>query len=280
MAGGLAVALLGGGTAWALSSYAAWYTGGALDGITCMTTWHDSFSVDQRSDQYGGPELSTDPVADCGRYAELTGKPPIDDPVAVRYEGAVVVGPRAGMPADAIPLDEWQPPAATPSGSVTPEPPRDVVRDPAKEMELTNSLEDQVDGGNSRCWSAETGQQFARAELDRLGLTDWQVTVRDQEVHEGACAFLFVQDPGTVEVRTHGQDDPARTASGAMAGDLRREITEQCLSLRGAERVVNRVLEEGGHHWPTSAQPDPRATCARVDLVYGGSQQVFLYGPG
>lgn len=41
LAGGLAVALLGGGTAWAYSNYAAWYPGGTLDGFTCLTTWHE-----------------------------------------------------------------------------------------------------------------------------------------------------------------------------------------------------------------------------------------------
>ena len=283
-AGGLAIALVGAGTAWAFSNYTAWYTGGALDGLTCMTTWHDPFTGDQRPDQYGGSELSTDPIADCDRYAELSGKARIVDPVAVRYQEAVVVGPRAGMPADAVPLDDWSP-SVTPSDTASPTPAEspkvvlDPTRDAAKEMELENSLDDRVAGGNRRCWDAESGEQFARDELARLGLADWQTMVREQEPRAGNCAFLFVQEPGLVEVRTHGQDDPATTASTSLANTLRREITEKCLSLSAAEQAVASVLDEGEHHWPTSAQVDPEAACARVDLVYGGSQQVFLYGP-
>ncbi|MCL4722495.1 MAG: hypothetical protein KJ041_11215, partial [Gammaproteobacteria bacterium] len=161
----------------------------------------------------------------------------------------------------------------------TPDADLDPIRDPAKEMELANSLEDRVDGGNSRCWDARTGEQFARDELSRLGLAGWQVTIREQEPRAGECAFLFIRDPGVVEVRTHGQDDPASTASTSFARPLRREITEKCLSLADAEQAVARVLEDGDHHWPTSALPDGEASCTRVDLVYGGSQQVFLYGP-
>lgn len=280
LAGVAAVAMLGGGTAWALSNYTIWYSGGGLTDLTCVTSWHAP-DVDRRDDQYGGPELSTDPIADCERYAELTGKPRIVDPIAVRWDGARVVGPREGRPADAVPIAEWQPPTESPSSSTTPPaPPRDVVRDQAKEMELTSSLEDRVDGGNSRCWDADTGTAFAQAELDRLGLTGWEVTVEDQEILDGDCAFLFVPDPpGTIRVRTHSQDDPASTASTDLASELRREIADKCLSLDEAQQVVDRLLGEDEHHWPTAIQTDPDASCTRVDLVYGGSQQVYLYGP-
>ncbi len=278
LVGALVVALLGGGTAWALSNYAVWYTGGTLDGITCMTTWHDPNTFAQRPDQYGGPVLTADPIADCNRYADLTGKARIEDPVAVRYRDAEVVGPRAGLPADAVSQAE---PGLDPSASSSPSPTTGTrpTRSRARELELENSLEDRVDGGNSQCWDADSGSEFARSELDRLQLSGWKVRIREQKPRAGVCAFVFVQKAGVVEVRTFGQADPHTTVTTSLSTALRNGVTRKCLSLDEAERFVEGLLDESELHWPTASVVDRDAGCTRVDLVYGGSQQVFLYGP-
>jgi hypothetical protein len=155
-----------------------------------------------------------------------------------------------------------------------------VTRNPVAETELEQSLGDLVDGGNSRCWDAASGEAFARAELDRLGLAGWTTRVSEQNPSEGACAFMFVPaTPGEVVIRAHGQTDPKVTDASLPVSALRTRIAQQCLSLGEAEQVVREAIGENVHHWPTSAQLDEGASCTRVDLVVGGSQQVFLHGP-
>ena len=106
----------------------------------------------------------------------------------MRWHDWLVVGPRAGRPADAVPV--------TPS-------------EDARVFELERSFDDYVDGGLSRCLDETTGTRFAHAELDRLGLTGWTVTTREQDHRSGPCALLLVQKPGVVEVRTFFSPNPA-----------------------------------------------------------------------
>lgn len=253
--GGLAVAVFGGGVAWAaLSNFTAWHTGGALDGLTCVTTWHVP-DGDQRDDQYGGSLITDDPIADCHTYAELTGKPRIVDPVATTYRDSLVVGPREGMPADAIPVTNMIDPAV---------------------RELEQSLEDYVDGGRSRCFDTASGEQFVRDELARLGLSGWTIVTAEQEAPEGPCAGLFVSEPGEVHVRGHSAEEPR---DRELVNTLRREIADQCRGLAEAESMVEQILTDEQHYQPTSSRVDAEAQCTRVDLVMGGSLQVFLYGP-
>lgn len=256
LAGAVVVAMLGGGAAWAYSKYAAWFTGGALDVFTCMTSWSAPGDAAHAAEQYGGVPLTTDPIADCDHYADLTGKPRIIDPVAVRWQDWQVVGPRAGMPVEAVPITQ---------------------REDPRIFELENSFDDYVDGGLSTCLDETTGSQLAHSELDRLGLTGWRITTREQDPQAGPCALLLVLEPGVVEVRTFFSPNPVPESSGLIPL-LRSEIAEQCLSLPEAEAIVTDALA-AEHHWASSAQVDPEADCTRVDLTITGSLQVFLYGP-
>lgn len=250
------VAMLGGGAAWAYSNYAAWYTSGPLDGYTCMTTWAAVGDPGHTAEQYGGPAMTTDPVADCDSYADVTGKPRIVDPVAVRWQDSLVVGPRAGLPADAVPIG---------------------TTEDSRVFELEKSLEDYVDGGLSQCFDETTGTAFAHSELDRLGLADWTVKTTEQDAGPGQCALLLVPDPGVIEVRANFYSS-SEFDSSKLIPLLRSKIAEQCLSLPEAKAVVDDALADD-HHWATSTQVDPAAACTRVDLNVGGSIQVFLYGP-
>lgn len=261
--GGLALALVGGGTAYAASTYAEWYQGGALDGLTCMTAWHDP-STGGSGQTYGGPTLSADPVADCAEYARLTGKPAITDPVAARWDGTLVVGPKAGRPAQAEPV--------TPLAGAA------KISAQAR-AELQTSLEDYIDGGLSRCHTLQSGKAFAESELKRLGLSGFRFVVGDQQPPEGKCAMIFDHESEPViDVRGKMGADPADHAP-ALATQLREQVAQKCLSLPEAQKVTATLLETAGHHWPTSTTVDTAASCTRVDLVIGGSTQVFLYGP-
>ncbi|PPK97796.1 hypothetical protein CLV92_103331 [Kineococcus xinjiangensis] len=257
------IAVLGGGVAYA--GYEQWYVGGGAshDGVNCRTEWADPTAM---RDTVGGPELTGDPLADCRRYMELVGRPPIPDPVAFHHQGTLYVAPRSEVPEGAEPL---APPA-----------PEDDAA-----FELEASMQDYVDGPQSRCFSEAETTEFASRELARLGLSGWTVTVVPADNPGGndglPCAVGYA-DPATRQAHVL----PHRAAEEhGVGGDLatlrdtlRERIADQCVGLREAEAIAEEALGVE-HHWPLSAIPDPGASCTRVDLVIGGSIQVTLRGP-
>ncbi|EAP99773.1 hypothetical protein JNB_06379 [Janibacter sp. HTCC2649] len=276
-AGGLAVALVGGGAAYA--GYDKWYAGGGDDGgVNCLTTWVDPQSPDVAKVTSGGPVLSADPIADCQKYQALVGQPSITDPVVFTYGGKTYVTPRDKVPTDA---------GAAP----------EVEADADQRMILRASLGDYVDGGNSKCFGEKEAAAFVTTELARLGLTG--VKVNQQAFEPGAKCASMDYDPPTGEVLIMGSPDgisspsngpmptPSSTSVPSDAGDggmhdvadaLRVGISEKCLSLPEAEAITKQALG-ALHHWPTSAVVDAKAKCTTVDLQVGGSMQVFLRGP-
>lgn len=260
VAGGLALTLLGGGAAYA--SYDNWYQGGGADGVNCLTTWEDP--LDGQPTASGGPALSADPVADCQEYQRLTDGAPISDPVAFSYNGQTFVTPRQQVP-DLEGVSILSAP---------------TIEDD-KLLRLSNSLEDVVDGGRSRCFTTdEAGVAFAKAELERLDMSDVTVTVQDLppiNVGEGKCGwFIPPYDGGGVLFSPGRYDDPLTPKPAAVA--MRHDIAEQCLTLPKAEAAVKKITGTA-HHWPTSSVEDNSLKCTEIDLVIGGSQQVFLRGP-
>jgi hypothetical protein len=264
--GGTLALLVGGGAAYA--GYQDWYgSGGGADGITCSL---DYGPMGQTGDlTSGGPPLTGDPVADCARYQELAGLPPIEDPVAFRDAwNPVVVVPRAQVPADAELLD-----VATAADLAA--------------QELQASLHDLVDGPVTGCPDPATAAAAAQAELDRLALSDWRVEV-STDAGTLECAGVVVDaEQQLLTVVPTGATEPLETlvARGDMVPEvltlrdlLRTRIADTCLDLTAAEAVVAQALGTA-HHWPTSAIEDPEATCTRVDLEVGGSIQVTLRGP-
>ena len=145
--------------------------------------------------------------------------------------------------------------------------------------QLEHSLGDYVDGGQSRCFTATEGRAFAEAELQRLGLTGFEVVVEDQSPPQGGCTLMFLGEGATVEVRGLLADQPPADSNvTVVARQLRDQVADECLSLPEAARVTETILG-AEHRWPTSSVVDPAATCTTVDLVAGGSTQVFLIGP-
>lgn len=274
-AGGLAVALIGGGAAYA--TFEDWYgggggAGGGTGGVSCLGRWVDPLTADEgefAQAATGGPPITGDPVADCQEYQQLTGRPAIPDAVAFTYNGeAIYVTPRSEVPAAGVAL----PPT---SGG------------PA--FELKNAFSDMVDGGNSRCFTADEATAFAKAEVARLGLTDWVIeplATLPGSTSTGTCAWVGL-DPGrdrTVTVVATGGSvnsvpspdvDPSVFV---MRDALREGIATKCLTLPQAQEVAKKVLG-AEHHWPTGSAVDPGAKCATVDMVVGGSTQLFLRGP-
>jgi hypothetical protein len=255
---GLALVLVGGTAAFAVHEMLHTYT----DGYECMQVW----------DPQGVPalsvELTGDPVADCQTTLAAQGLAPLEDPVAFTYDGQVIVTPRLQVPAGATLL--------------VPDPDAAAVR------ELTASSGDWVDGGRAVCRTAQEAAAWESAELVRLGLDGWTVTVDelpadtpDTQRQEFPCAGAWV-DPAarTVEVLAFRAED-VTTGSGdtaAMAAALRAGITDTCVDLTQARALVDEAVG-GGHHWPTTSVVDDTATCARVDMEVGGSILVTVYGP-
>jgi hypothetical protein len=158
-AGALGIMLIGGGAAYA--AYTNWYVGGAADGLTCMTTWQDPLDNDGPQDSTGGPELTGDPVSDCQRYQQLSGKPQIADAAAFTRFGGLYVAPRGQVPAD---------------GQL-------LVPDPAERsatIRLEAALEDWVDGGNSKCFNAAEAVPYLQSEIKLLAMDGWTTKVMQQ----------------------------------------------------------------------------------------------------
>lgn len=264
--GGVLALLAGGGAAYA--GYQDWYgSDGGADGITCSLDYGPQGQTGDLTS--GGPALTGDPVADCARYQELAGLPPIEDPVAFRDAWhPVVVVPRDRVPADAELLE-----VATAADLAA--------------HELEASLHDPVDGPVAACLDATTAAAAAQAELDRLALADWRVEVA-LDAGTGECAAVVVEaEQRLLTVLPTGTVDTMESlvARGDMVPEvlalrdvLRARIADACLDLTAAEAVVAQALGTA-HHWPTSAVEDPGAACTRVDLEVGGSVQVTLHGP-
>lgn len=268
-AGALGVVLLGSGAAYA--AYNQWYVGGSGDGLTCMTTWQDPADSEHALDgSTGGPPLTGDPVADCQRYQQLSGKPAIADPVAFTRGGRVFVVPRGQVPAEAQPVTND---------------PADV----AAGLRLDAALDDWVDGGHSRCFDRTTAVPYMKAEIARLGLSGWTTKVLpdNRPYEDGPCGF-FDTDPTTRTAQFYpyrGGDPNVRRPDKDVAGivydvrdALRAGIADTCVSTGAAEAVVARALGPS-HHWPTTVVADQQAKCASVDLMVGGSFQIWIYGP-
>ncbi|KGN39580.1 hypothetical protein [Knoellia subterranea] len=271
VAGGLALALLGGGTAYAgLNGFevfnnvpATWKGGGTDGGVTCLSVWVDPQSPDAAKGSTGGPELSADPIADCQKYQEMAGKPPIADPVAFTHGGMTYVTPKKAVPPSADPAPTVKPNADAPT----------ILR---------ATLGDYVDGGNSRCFTGEEASEFVAKEMKRLGLTG--IKVIEQPIEDGDSCAAMDHDPGTGEVIIFEMPgDPSRPSGHGgythqISDVLREGIAEKCVSLSEAEAVATKALGKF-HHWPTSAVEDKTLKCTTVDVQAGGSIQIFLRGP-
>lgn len=271
LTGGLTVALLGGGLAYAVVQY-GWPEGaGDVGSVTCLTEWADPHRVNLEAAgrATGGPPLTGDPVADCQQYQALSGLPPIDDPVAFHWGPSTYVAPRSQVPADATLLEP------------------EVDAGPVHELSL--STDDYIGGLGARCLSTDDAVTAAQAELDRLGLVDWQVTVVPRPdaypAEECANVHIALNAADALEVWPNGRpdrDDSRGTDIDEIVFEIRdtfrAQISDQCLDLDAARAVVDTTLRDL-HHWPTTSIVDADTDCTRAYMEVGGSIQVTLYGP-
>jgi len=277
VAGSLALALAGGGVAYAAARQ-GWFAtgGGAADGLSCVSEWADPTTTVLEST--GGPWLTGDPIADCQRYQQLNDLPLLEDPVAFRYgTPQVYVAPRNQVPADADVLASGIEDAAV--------------------FELYQSVWDTVSGLGAQCYDAAEAPIAAQAELDRLGLADWTVQVeqRPADKQAGPCAAIrfavdpiveggMAQGPGvTTLVVTPDSHDDRTDLSGAerwvtqLRDALETQVSDGCVALDQAEAIA--LVALGEHSAPVTPIVDNAASCSRAYLLPGGNAEITLYGP-
>ncbi|MBI9115696.1 hypothetical protein [Sanguibacter suaedae] len=271
VSGVVALALVGGGAAYATyAANQARFTGGDGDAPTCLTEW----AAEPRGEpvpETDGVARTGDVVADCQWYQAQSGLPPIEDPVAFRAGagGRIYVAPADQVPDGATVF----PPAA--------------AEDDAAMHELELTTYDVVDGTRSRCMPEEEAVAAARADLERLGLTGWDVVTRAPVPADvpGPCARGYLDHELSLVTITVGIEDPdvlwEEPKAVVLRDALREGISEQCVGLAEAEQVVARALEVIDEDWagPPVVIADPDAGCARVDMLVGGGIEITVHGP-
>ena len=262
VAGGAAAALAVAGTA---TAYAVLGHNAESSGIMCRLSADSTMGISP---------VSGNPVADCVAAAQQSGQTVPEGLAAYRADGRIVVAPPDLAPEDGTTL-----PAGT-------------VQDPAV-IALAAALGDAVDapawGGS--CASGRAWTDYARAELDRIGLDGWTVA---GDTSSADCADVFSDDATrtvVIAARPGARPAPATEPAPAAHPDapdvegfiaaLRTGISQDCVSLSRAEQIVltAALAHRANEAVSITRFADPGAECARVDLVVGGAFDVRLYGP-
>lgn len=213
-----------------------------------------------------------DPIADCAaEYERLQGHAP-DLRAYETGESSVTV-----MPAEWPAPPQWVPLSP---GFVS-----DTVR-----LELKQRLDDLVDGTPSRCLTADEAERVARTQLADLGLAGWRferLAAASRADGDDWCALAWPDETGAQKILIQGveglvDDDAPVDPLRSVAADLRRSVSEQCVTLEDARRAAESALARHGYDLTEAkitAVIDPESRCSRVDLVPGGLITIVLRGP-
>ncbi|HJQ84560.1 MAG TPA: hypothetical protein VKA21_10815 [Candidatus Binatia bacterium] len=209
------------------------------------------------------PASSGDPAADCAlQWQRDLGTTP---PALAAYDnghGGVTVIPRSDKPQAG-----WKP---LPGGT------QDVAL-----IQLQQSLDDYVDGLNSRCLDGAAATSLTQAKLARFGLTGWTVTVRNQ----GPCTNEDVVDPAsrTVTLISGAASTGPKTAFQKLADKL-RPLAKSCQSLPATVASVRAAagdlgLSESARTYQLDAVTDDSLRCASIYENVGGTIFLTVRGP-
>ncbi|MGF0118678.1 hypothetical protein ACQFYA_20495 [Promicromonospora sp. Marseille-Q5078] len=255
---GLAVLLIGGGVGYA--GIEGWF-GGTPQGPNCLADWSDQDAA------VVGSWLTGDAIADCDTLMRDAGLAPIQDPVAFTLQDYTYVTPAGQVPGGANVLASGV--AVTPQA-----------------LEMRQSALDFVDGGNAACRTVPEQVEWARTELERLGLQGWSVVRVDHQDPDAPCSWVDAQEPGVVTVGSGGQPlDTFVDGEWPLADQLRTKIADRCLTVGEAKHLAEELYmtysSVGADDTLTAtAITDDTTDCARVDAAIGGSVQITVYGPG
>lgn len=222
--------------------------------------------------------VTGDPVADCQLAWRETYES--EPPAMTAYDN--------GNGGVHVLIDGW----SVPDGYVAlePGPHQDAVV-----IELEAALADAGEGLTSNCFDEEGARSVAQRELDRLGLTDWTITVDENRPPTGAasCAYAAVH-PEQQEVQLIGMGPaPAEADPYTVFGrELADRLSSECLGLDAAADVARDLAADTDVSALTDVEfteeagllrirtvEDSSATCTRADVSVGGAVFVTLRGP-
>lgn len=273
LAGAFVVTASGGGIAYAvLSGQPEQSALGIKCGVlTTQSDWNRDHEV-----RTSMPNISGDPVADCAaEYTRLTGTTPS------------LIGYTSGESSLLVIPSMWTPPTGWP-----PLPASFRVDD--KRLELAQRLQDVIAGPTATCLSQGATEAKIQSDENDLGLIGWITTNRTTADANGSttCALASVDDNGTNTVRVGAELVAERagvtvTTAGypnisRLAGALKHQISDRCLTLTQAQQTVTRLLDDAGIDTKDAKVPatiDASAACTRVVMVPAGLTVIVLRGP-
>jgi hypothetical protein len=141
-------------------------------------------------------------------------------------------------------------------------------------IQLQDSLDDYVNGLNSRCLDTAAATALAKAKLAEFGFTGWTVGVRNR----GSCTNGDYVDPASETVTLIAGDVTTghETAVRKLADRL-RPVTRECQSLPGAVASVRSAAE--GVTYNLNAVQDNSLRCAAIYETVGGTIFLTVRGP-
>lgn len=160
-------------------------------------------------------------------------------------------------------------------------------------IELESSLDDVGSGLPSGCYDEPAARKISQRELDRLGLSEWAVTVDQKRRPDGAsrCAY-FVTEPEKKEVQLIGMGSAAdgQHPWAPFALQLNTQLATKCVGIDEAAALArtladNTVVNSGGvdvdlaNATEINTVEDPTAKCTRANVNVGGMLVVTLRGP-
>jgi hypothetical protein len=172
-------------------------------------------------------------------------------------------------------------------------------------IELQETLDDNINGLDSSCFSSTAATTFTQQELNRLGFIGWSVNVRPPAqqqnaqppagtkaapgVSGGQACYGGFADPASKTVTLFGGGDQSGAANWPphQLADSLRPLTQQCLSLSAMEtEVVQRATAlgmsqtvEGDHNYELNATKDNTISCSTVYETVEGTVDVVVRGP-
>ncbi len=206
---------------------------------------------------------SGDPAADCAAIwpAPVPKLQAYDDGI-----GGVVV-----IPASEKPQADWT----------------SIASQDVSLIELQESLDDNINGLDSGCFSASSATTFARQQLDRFGLIGWSVQVNSSS-ETGQLCYGAYADPQatTVTLMSTGDQSGAANWPPRRLADSLRPLTQECLSLATMKSEVEQRAAglgmsqtvENDHNYVLNSTEDDTMRCATVTEAVTGTTYVVVRG--
>jgi hypothetical protein len=215
---------------------------------------------------------SGNPAADCAaEWRRELGTPPPPLTAYANTSGGVTVLPRSQTPPA-----RW----------------RTLRAQNVALIELQESLDDYLNGLNSRCFDTSAARAFTRHQLDRLGFVGWKVDLHSAPQGSGPplCTGSGIVEANTATVGLisyHSGKPPRNWLPGRLTTRL-RPLTRTCLPLPAMRHAVEQRASQLGllpEPAPTKASyvldtsQNDKLRCTSLYETVGGTINLILRGP-